>query len=60
MGAMTIMQFVVVSLFVGIVPPLFWLTVQILENKFWLFIGGLKAKKAANASAVSSDFKQLS
>ena len=41
---------VAIALVVGFIGPLFWLGVQVLENKFWLWIRNRRAAKQAAAA----------
>ena len=45
-------------LVVCVIGPLFWLGVQVLEAKFWLWVGNRRAAKQA-AAANNGLFKQL-
>lgn len=41
---------VALALVVGVIGPLFWLGVQVLENKFWLWLRKVRSAKQTAAT----------
>lgn len=49
-----------VALVVGVIGPLFWLLVKVLENKFWLLVCRLKSRlNSAKAQKSAAAQKRL-